>query len=56
MNEAEFRADVCQSQSIERIKVNEHTQLFKQHLKATQYVYERHQMVSGQTYSRCIKF
>jgi len=41
MNEAEFRADVCQSQSIERIKVNEHSQLFKQHLKATQYVYEK---------------
>lgn len=40
MNEAQLRADVCQSQSIERIHVDEHSLRFKLHLEATQYVYK----------------
>lgn len=40
MNEAQLRADVYQSQSIERIRVDEHSLRFKLHLQATQYVYE----------------
>ncbi len=40
MNEAQLKADVCQSQSIERMYVDENSLRFGLHLKAAQYVYD----------------